>query len=96
MQKANLITIDLRMANLARANLKECIAGFALFENANLEGADLEDADVYGADFRGAILKGTVMKCYDLDKAILKNSVFDDKTVWPDKFNAILKGAIRV
>jgi len=36
------------------------------------------------------------MKCYDIDKAILKNAIFDDKTVWPDKFDAVQKGAIRV
>lgn len=58
---------------------------------ANLTGVDLTEADLTNADLHNAILTGT-----DLENTDISGAKFTEDTVWPDGFNPIEAGAIKV
>ena len=73
--------IDLSGANLLAANL----SGASLIL-ANLSGANLNVANLRGANLSGANLSG----------AFLGGATYDDATIWPDGFNPVAAGAVKV
>jgi len=69
---ADLTDADLRLANLAGANLLRM----------RLHGANLARSNLIGADLRGADLEETT-----LHEADLSNAIADETTWWPDSFD---------
>jgi len=65
------------------ACLKECV-----LRDADLSEANLQEANLEGADLRGADLKGANLAKANLTRANLKNARADERTVWPEGFDA--------
>lgn len=78
---AGLGSADLRGADLTMANLGGARLGWA-----DLTGANLREANLRGADLGGAKLGG----------ANLKGAFCNDWTVWPQGFDPIAAGAVKV
>jgi len=98
---ANFSGVPLMTSNFYKANLAESIfidsrVMYADFTGSNLSKSDMTDADVLGAVFKDADLKGVVMLCQNLDKADLGGSFYNVKTVWPEGFDPLTKGAILI
>jgi hypothetical protein len=104
MEKAKLVRVDLAEANLAVVGMK----GVDLRE-ANLVGANLVMVDLRDADLRGTVMKGIDPKARsfaeversspvmaELTQVKLRGAKYDSETKWPDGFDPVGAGAIRV
>jgi len=80
----NLRRADLRRADLRRADLRRADLRWADLREANLSGADLRGANLGGADLRGANLGGANLRGANLGGANLR---------WADLRGADLRGA---
>jgi uncharacterized protein YjbI with pentapeptide repeats len=102
---------NLRGANVERAILEGANLRGATLEGANLEEANIRGATLAGADLRGANLaranlaranleeanvRGATLAGADLFRANLKLASYDDATIWPDGFDPINAGAIKL
>jgi hypothetical protein len=101
MSKANLFDADLRVANLSGANLRGADLGGAnlreaILYDANLSGADLRQANLRGADLREAILRGANLSGANLSGANLDEAKWDNGTTWPQGFDPVAAGAVKV
>ena len=110
--KANLEGANLTRATLEGAILTEVKLKGANLERAILIKADLTGADLRGASLHGANLRGANLHGAKLSEAYLPNDLFmgdvhrvrtnldwanyDDKTQWPDGFDHVAAGAIKV
>ncbi len=95
-EDANLITSYMSNAHLRESILVRARLNGASLDNANLIFADLSSTDVWGADFKGANLIGAICKFDRYDKAEFEGAIYDDRTVWPEGFDPVAKGAIKV
>jgi hypothetical protein len=111
LKSANLFGAHLQDADLEYAHLEDAIlanatlAGANLFR-ANLEGANLEYADLEGAELANAnlkyahledaILADASLRDADLEGAILEDATYTSSTDWPDGFDPIKAGAVKV
>ncbi len=83
LEKAILLRTNLQGANLILANLQG-----AFLYAAELQRADLREADLNGADLQDAILiKANLRGAKNLDKAILKDAIYNDETTFPEDFD---------
>ena len=97
---ANLRSAHLYMALIAGANLEE-----ADLMNADLGGANLQGANLQGANLRNAILQGANLQGTNLYKVLISNesirngslrgAQFNERTIWPDGFDALAAGALK-
>ena len=78
--------IDMPWANLRRAKLP-----FVHLRDANLQYANLRETVLFSADLCGANLEGAKLEAADLRKA-----KYNSATVWPDNFDPVEAGAVRV
>jgi len=79
--------IDLKHADLSKANLRDADLGGAdlcnaCFSDADLGGADLSDANFTEANLSGADLRGVVMIKTNLTSAMLTNSKIYGISAW--------------
>ncbi len=89
---------DLSGANLSGANLSRADLSGADLSEADLRGADLSEADLRGGDYDAFDLffsspGFTRLKEANLNGANLEKAYFDERTLFPDEFNAIEAGA---
>ncbi|HEX8864800.1 MAG TPA: pentapeptide repeat-containing protein [Lentzea sp.] len=87
------VKIDLDGANLTGSRLPRSKFAWATFEGADLSrvdftGSDLSNADLthaqlVDADFTGVDLSGARLDHADLTGLVLKDAVWNEKTVWP-------------
>ena len=69
--------IDLRQADLCRADLQQ----------ANLSGLNLEHANLSQANLTGAALEGANLSQTNLNGADLEGATYDTATIWPEGFD---------
>lgn len=81
---------DLRAATFAGATLDRTV-----FYDADLRGADISGAVVTKADFERARLEGADMRC-QFSENLRIPAVFDDQTRWPEGFDPVAAGAIKI
>lgn len=103
MTETNLICTCLHDANLAGAWLNGANLDLAELHNANLAGAHLNEANLNGAAFGGADLCGADMT--NARNVKIKNGLrthyftkakYDDATKFPDGFDPVTEGMIKV
>lgn len=74
---ANLREANLRWANLSDANLVQADLSEANLRSADLSGADLSCADLSGANLSGAVLNGANLSGAALDRANITRAALD-------------------
>jgi hypothetical protein len=92
---AKLDRVDLSQANLSGADL----SGAYLY-GANLEGADLSHTTLITATFFRANLDNANLSGANMEKALLvgatlSGAIYDDDTIWPDKYDPKANGAVK-
>jgi uncharacterized protein YjbI with pentapeptide repeats len=87
---------DFTRAILTGADLKHQMCYGASFREAVLEGADLRDADLTEADLRGTDLSTARLAGGMVVETRFLGARFDTHTKWPEGFNPIGAGAVRV
>jgi uncharacterized protein YjbI with pentapeptide repeats len=92
LERSDLSGTDLQRAKLSGARLQEAILTGANLARATLRGANLEYADLSDADLQRADLAGAYVQHTDLTGAHLEGAVATADTVWPDDFDATLRG----
>jgi hypothetical protein len=93
--------IDLSEARLVGADLSGAILTEADLTRSYLHQAKLSGADLNGADLRGAILtEADLSRAYlhqaKLNGANLTGVSFNSRTTWPDDFDPVKAGAVKV
>ena len=101
MKKARLLFAHLEDSHLNMARLEEAELEDAFLERAHLEGAFLQGANLARAhlnetSFIGAHLQWTCLKDTDLERAYLKGAFYNSLTEFPDGFDPIAHGMIKV
>lgn len=97
LREANLSGADLSQADLRNTNL-----GGANLTSANLMEAKMTKSYLGGANLNGANLCGADLSDVNLDdgleqeKTSFKSATYDEFTQWPDGFDPIVAGAIRM
>jgi membrane protein implicated in regulation of membrane protease activity len=92
LRRANLTRADLRGAQLQGAdfflaNLEEAHLHRAQLQGANLEYVNLRYATLIGAQLQDSDLRGARLENADLRGVQLEGAARDSGTVWPDGFN---------
>jgi len=90
LEAGSLYHADLSGANLQGADLRQANLCGAVLCGANLDRADVREADLYAADLTGASVRGAAF-----DGATYR-SHGDDQTRWPEGFDPVAAGAVRV
>tara|TARA_R100001463_G_scaffold35008_3_gene76601 strand:- start:21659 stop:30079 length:8421 start_codon:yes stop_codon:yes gene_type:complete len=93
---AYLTSADLSGATLNGANLSGAYFRKANLKKANLSNANLENADLHGANLRGANLSETDLWSAILTKSDLRGAKYSDSTKFPERFNPVAEGMIKV
>lgn len=93
-------------ANLSHAHLEKTRLVGAKMQCVNLAGGNLLGTDLCEADLSGAVLDGATLEEADVRGSILADAslngcrlwgvCYDDKTIWPDRFDYHLAGAIKI
>jgi len=101
MEFADLSGMNLRGVSLTGANLTEAhLTGTNLTDadlrEANLDAAHARGADLTGANLSGASLRGTHMPNASLENATLTGAKYNEVTRWPDNFDPVAAGAVKV
>jgi hypothetical protein len=108
---ADLSQVDLRGAFIPEINLSEArlvgadLSG-AILTEADLTRSYLHQAKLSGADLNGADLRGAILTEADLSRAYLHQAKlnganltgvsFNSRTTWPDDFDPVKAGAVKV
>jgi hypothetical protein len=99
-EQLNLVSVDLRMAELTEAKLEEAVLRGSCLQRAILHKADLQGAIfsrslMQGADLRDAHLEHATLSRSQLDEADLGGAYLEGARIirFTDLRNAILKGA---
>lgn len=100
-KEAFLLNAKMDRAILAHANFYISYMKGASLRDADLTGASListflMEADLTGANLRGADLRGAMLMGAKLDGADLTGTVYNLATAWPEGFDPIASGAVRV
>jgi len=104
---ASLLGTEFYNVNLNEADLVNIKARGIQFHSVNFEGAAMKSANLEDADFllgslKNAILTGTNLRganlktVGDLETANLKDAVYNKHTIFPDGFDPVAAGAIKV
>lgn len=88
---ADLTAANLKGAYLERADLTGAKLRWAHLTSANLSRTTLINADLYAADLRGVNLADA-----DLIGVILHEATYDNYTQWPDGFDPVKAGCVKV
>lgn len=101
LEGALLVRANLRGAYLCGMDLIQAILALADLSEADLSCADLALASLNGADLRGARLRGADLIDADLSDALLDGADltgahYDANTRWPEGYDPIEHGAIRM
>lgn len=102
MEEATMSQACLNAANLRRARLSKSDLRGASLKNTSLAESDLrmallDDADLCHSDLRGAQLSHASLKRTKLSGAHKSEpAIYDCSTVWPDGFDPISAGALRI
>lgn len=111
LRNANLTEANLNNAQLFDADLRDTILFSASLVKAQLINTNLSGANLVYTDMNGCFIIGSNLSKTNLIGANLSDVVFDDKTIWegakftttepsltvfPDNFDPIEKGMIRV
>ena len=91
MDRAILVHTSFYISYMKGASLREVD-----LTGASLISAFLEDADLTGASLRNADLRGTMLRGAKLANADLTGAVYNLGTVWPDGFDPVASGAVRM
>lgn len=100
-EEAMLMGASLQMASLSRANLRGAMLAGANLKMANLFDSNLQKASLRGANLQDAfldavLLQGTDLSTANLDGVTLIGALYDRYTTFPDGFDPVAAGAIKV
>ncbi|MBN2005428.1 MAG: pentapeptide repeat-containing protein [Anaerolineae bacterium] len=98
---AHLLGANLSGADLSNAHLEEAQMQWASFLTANLSGAHLTGANLVGCELQSANMAGADLCSANLEDAHLawvrlRGARYNDQTCWPENFDAVGAGAIKV
>jgi len=98
---AHLLGANLSGADLTHAHLEEAQMQWASFLTANLAGAYLTGANLVGSELQSANLAGADLCGANLEDAHLawvrlRGARYDKQTCWPDNFDPVGAGAIKI
>ncbi len=101
LQGTHLLGANLSGADLTNAHLEEAQMQWASFLTANLSGAHLVGANMVGSELQSANLAGADLCGANLEDAHLgwvrlRGAHYDKETCWPENFDPVGAGAIKV
>jgi uncharacterized protein YjbI with pentapeptide repeats len=85
LSQARLRGLHLENSRLRATNLREALLDGAFLTNARLKDADLSGAHLYGTHLMGA----------EFERTLLTGAKYDERTEWPDGFDAKAAGALK-
>ncbi len=101
LEEARLLGANLSGANLTGAYLDNTQMQWASMLTANLQGASLRGARLIGVDLLSANLSGADLSDADLEDAHLswarlRGAKYNDRTRWPEDFDHIAAGVVKI
>lgn len=96
MHGAALMSATLVCVQIKGADLSEAIAIGADFTGEDLSSSGLKNADVFGASFVRANLCDVNFEVKRIEGACFSGAIYDEWTVWPEGFDPVVFGAIKV
>ena len=88
--------VDLSRACLVRAHFERTSLRGAILDQADLRGTTLRHCDLAEASLRGANLCGADLSEVSLMDTAIEGATYDSQTQWPQHFNPVCGGAIKL
>ena len=93
---ANLANGLLGRASFRGASLRGAVMSGCVAAGADFSGADLREARLVGAQRGGGMFAMADLGGADLEGSVLSGALFDAGTVWPDGFDPVAAGAVKI
>ena len=93
--KSNLIKVDFWNADLRKVNFKETNLNNCILSDTNLSKTKIFKTNFLNSNLSHCNLNGLNLKNSTFRNVNLRDAIYNNKTIWPKKFNPTLYGAIK-